>query len=63
MLHFGYANFAGFWLANAVIWEFMVNTRAVRFSLQIFVKNVGVLLEFAGIIVKLHVALGSYGDA
>ena len=61
MLHCGYAYFAGFWLANAVIWEFMVNARALRFFRHIFVKNIYLLLKFAGIVEKLHVEVGFCG--
>ena len=46
---------------NAVIWEFMVNARALRFFRHIFVKNIYLLLKFAGIVEKLHVEVGFCG--
>ena len=61
MLHCGYAYFAGFSAATVTIWEFMVNALALRVSLQIFGRNVSVLIDLACIFVKLHASLGFCG--
>ena len=61
MLHCGYAYFAGFSAATVTIWEFMVNTRTLRFSERVFGRNIGFLIDLACIFVKWHASLGFCG--